>query len=433
MAVRLSPLVKKKSYSPLDVVEHCPQSNLYNAAGVFQSVFASAFDCTMIKKSESIAYTTKRRSERNAPNWCRHIRNSEQYIGRPDSYRITFVPPNPNPNWYTDYYAHHAHAANAHGLALTTAYGATQLNVAATPVYPGDAQADMDATIASLRPDLTVVSLPNFLLELDDMATLWKQFKKNVGLARSLLSNSPGAFKRVNGKLVAENHLAYSFGWKPAEGDIRSIIDAFLRTMERIEAFEKAANQVLTNHARLEKTSVTKSGNFTYASSHKCYWSGTKITTKTAGLVYRALPLEVTKGYKLMLQAYIDALGFELNPRIIWDAIPFSFVIDWFFGVGSWLERHKYDTLELPISYIGSYCQVKEAVQVESRLVMGGTTPVSGQSPSTYPCPPKVTSRIYFERFPVTPSSDVLAGLGWKKINRRQLTLGASLVEVLRH
>jgi hypothetical protein len=134
-----------------------------------------------------------------------------------------------------------------------------------------------------------------------------------------------------------------------------------------------------------------------------------------------------------MLRAYLDALGFELNPKIIWDAIPFSFVLDWFFGIGSWLDRHKYDTLELPISYIGSYCQVKETVQVESRLVMGGTTPVEGQSPTTYPCPPRTTHRIYFERIPVVPSSDILAGLGWKKINRRQMALSASLVEVLRH
>lgn len=433
MAVRLSSLVKKKSYLPADVVDSNPQSNTYNAAGVFQSVFASAFNCTRVKKSESIAYTTKRKSERNAPNWCRHIRNGEVYPATPDPYRITFVAPNPNPGWYTDYHAHHAHASIAHGTALVTAYGATQLDVAATPVYPGSAQTDMDNVFSSLRPDLTAVSLPNFLLELDDIGQLYKQFKKNVGIARSIISNSPGAFKRVNGKLVAENHLAYSFGWKPAEGDIRSIVNAIQRTMDRIAAFEKAANQVLSNHKLLSKETVTKSGNFTYSSIHKCYWSGSKITTKTAGLVYRALPLEVTRGYKLMLRAYLDALGFELNPKIIWDAVPFTFVIDWFFGVGSWLDRHKYDTLELPISYIGSYCQVKEAVQVESRLVMGGTTPQSGFSPSTYPCPPKVTYRLYFERFPVTPSSDILAGLGWRSLNRRQVALSASLVEVLRH
>lgn len=433
MTVRLSDQVRHKSFHPADLVAHVPQSNLYNAAGVFQSVFSSAYDLTYTKRSDDIVYTTKRRSERNAPNWCRHIRSGEVYLGDTSSYRITFVPPSGTPGWYTDYFGHHRHADIAHGTAISTAYGAAQLDVAAVPVYPGSAQTDLDGVFSSLRPDLTTVSLPNFLLELDDIGALFRQFKKNVGIARSILSSSPGAISRVNGKLVAENHLAYSFGWKPAEGDIRSIINAITRTMDRIAAFEKAANQVLSNHNILSKTTVTKSGSFTYSTNHKCYWSGTKLTTKTAGLVYRALPLQVTRGYKLMLRAYLDALGFELNPKIIWDAIPFSFVLDWFFGIGSWLDRHKYDTLELPISYIGSYCQVKETVQVESRLVMGGTTPVEGQSPTTYPCPPRTTHRIYFERIPVVPSSDILAGLGWKKINRRQMALSASLVEVLRH
>jgi hypothetical protein len=416
--VRLGDRTISKSYNPADEIVNVPQSNLYNAAGVFQSVFASAFNCTERVRQDSIVYTTKRKSERSLPNWCRHIRNMEQYLGDSRTpYRITFVAPNPNPGWYTDYYAGHSHVAIAHSTALITAYGASQLNVAATPVYPGSAQDDIDLAIVDLKPDLTVLSLPNFLLELDDVGKLFQVWKKNVGTVRN----------------IAGAHLNYSFGWVPTIGDIRNMTDAIQNVMDRIAAFEKSANQVRNSHRILSKTSLTKSGNFVYSTNHKCYWSGTKITTKTAGLVFRPQPFQVTRGYKLMLRAYLDALGFELNPRIIWDALPFTFILDWFFGIGSWLERHKYDTLELPITFLGSYVQVKEAVQVESRLVLGGQVPLSGQSPNVQPQPPKTTARIYYERVPVAPSESVLAGLGFRLPTRKQALLMASLTTVLSH
>ncbi len=128
-----------------------------------------------------------------------------------------------------------------------------------------------------------------------------------------------------------------------------------------------------------------------------------------------------------MLAAYLDALGFELNPRIIWDAVPFTFVLDWFFGIGSWLERHKYDTLELPFLWVDSYVQYKEAVQVESRLTLTHTN-VSG----AFNYSPWVTSRQYFERVPAKPYEDVFQGAGWRVPTRGQAELLVSLATVLR-
>lgn len=42
---------------------------------------------------------------------------------------------------------------------------------------------------------------------------------------------------------------------------------------------------------------------------------------------------------------FLDVLGINANPAVIWNAIPFSFVIDWFVNVGGFLERLRVDNI----------------------------------------------------------------------------------------
>jgi hypothetical protein len=41
------------------------------------------------------------------------------------------------------------------------------------------------------------------------------------------------------------------------------------------------------------------------------------------------------------LLGLLDAMGAQLNPQIIWNAIPWSFVVDWVLGVSRWLGQFK--------------------------------------------------------------------------------------------
>jgi hypothetical protein len=38
------------------------------------------------------------------------------------------------------------------------------------------------------------------------------------------------------------------------------------------------------------------------------------------------------------IKGFCAAFGLAFDPQIIWDAIPFSFVVDWFWQVGDWLH-----------------------------------------------------------------------------------------------
>jgi hypothetical protein len=44
--------------------------------------------------------------------------------------------------------------------------------------------------------------------------------------------------------------------------------------------------------------------------------------------------------------ALLDALGVNLNPAIIWNALPWTFVIDWVINVSRWLDQWKVQNME---------------------------------------------------------------------------------------
>jgi hypothetical protein len=45
------------------------------------------------------------------------------------------------------------------------------------------------------------------------------------------------------------------------------------------------------------------------------------------------------------LLSHLDYLGINLNPAIIWNAIPWSFVVDWVAGVGPYLDQLRVENM----------------------------------------------------------------------------------------
>jgi hypothetical protein len=128
-----------------------------------------------------------------------------------------------------------------------------------------------------------------------------------------------------------------------------------------------------------------------------------------------------------VLSGLLDTLGFELNPRIIWEAVPFTFVIDWFFGVGTFLQRLKIDTLDLPIALVDGWVQYKETLHIEwdwTRANDGSYTSDPKSDRASF-------ERSFFHRIPIYPDYSSLSGLGWKCPTVNQALLGVSLATVL--
>jgi hypothetical protein len=56
-------------------------------------------------------------------------------------------------------------------------------------------------------------------------------------------------------------------------------------------------------------------------------------------MAYRLICPEL-KSWLSRVKQFIDLFG-VINPTALWDLIPFSFVVDWFFGFGKWLQRNR--------------------------------------------------------------------------------------------
>jgi len=73
------------------------------------------------------------------------------------------------------------------------------------------------------------------------------------------------------------------------------------------------------------------------------------------------------QGWRSRLKQFVDGIGL-LDPAALWDVIPFSFVIDWFFHVGTWLHRNR--PRLFPASVVPEqYCEsIKLRMQRQYRL-----------------------------------------------------------------
>lgn len=142
------------------------------------------------------------------------------------------------------------------------------------------------------------------------------QFKK---AAKTLGVTQPkGATRR---KQFSNNWLEYTFGWKPAIDDIYSACKSFVREIPAGKA-----------HGRATTTWSETFGFYPPDPNGPTGRTGGKSTYKERILV--GATVHVTNS-DLWLA---NQLGL-LNPAsVAWDAVPFSFVVDWFFDIGSFLE-----------------------------------------------------------------------------------------------
>ena len=358
------------------------------------------------RQSENIVYTTKRRNQYAKANMCIHNKYKFNYSGGQAGWYCTTTA-----NWEWLYYQnHHRVCCDIRDTIISIAKTALGGNFGTA--YLGSAgQAHMNTTFDRLRPDLTTLSVPNFLAELDDVGALFKLWKKRESLARNL----------------AGLHLNYKFGWKPTIGDIKAAISGVVAVKEKLEAFQAAVGKILQAHTTIEKSSNTVSGSYRIPGSALVSYKATVKRECVGFIAYKPQPLPALNSLHKSILSFLDVLGFELNPRIIWDALPFTFVVDWFFGVGNVLGRFKIDALELPILLVDGFLQYKETLHIEWSSVsdhLTGYTPFPRSGASAF-------HNEFFHRMPIYPDYAVLTGLGWKMPSINQAALLVSLGTVL--
>lgn len=284
------------------------------------------------------------------------------------------------------------------------------------PTLPGSVEllSGLDARLykmfTSCMPSLNRgLSLVNFILELKDLRrmfsfeTLESAFKmmKRVGdlkRFRSTLRSLSKARTLDLAKPIASDYLNYMFGWKPFIGDLISMFRALTNTEETLRYIEKNANRLVTRHSSdfmldefpLKPTVVTNYGDVSWLDGNIMKAPRSDISVKYTSRYLHPPRCNMTVIYSYTLpkvselrrkiRSYLDAFGVMLDPSIVWNAIPFSFVVDWVVDVGGWLRQFRPNDLDMVItvhdaSYSLKYhylneCTLRWPVQNSPALVM---------------------------------------------------------------
>jgi hypothetical protein len=127
------------------------------------------------------------------------------------------------------------------------------------------------------------------------------------------------------GKSTAENWLEMQYGWKPLLQDV----EGAAKSLAYLNSGTLLAQTVRSTKS---KTSM-QSGSITVAGEGAGSWT---VITKT----------EIRFGMRFNvgepLSAFLAQIGFNNPISLLWEVIPYSFVIDWFLPIGEFLQGMKH-------------------------------------------------------------------------------------------
>jgi hypothetical protein len=220
---------------------------------------------------------------------------------------------------------------------------------------------------ASLRTMLPLVkselSLVNSILELKDfkslphtIAHIYEFLKAGAKTLRSFL------------RAGSDGYLQAKFNILPLLSDIAGIHRALIQTEARINGFISSAGKTQKRHFTfsMAETSLNEQesgpydiGGPTVLPSSNGFPSFTqRLTTPDLSTFHAEIQYNYNyTGYQIehaQCLALMDAMGLNLNPVIIWNAIPWSFVVDWVLGVNQFLNGLRVGNMD-PVINIQRY------------------------------------------------------------------------------
>jgi len=316
------------------------------------------------------------------------------------------------------------------------------------------APADIDGLESrALRSMLPLIkaelSLVNSILELEDLKTAPKRILKSMDTINGYL-RLRGWYRRgfclkALLRQAAGNYLEHMFNISPLISDICGIYTALTRTERRINDLISRAGRPQSKHfaynwAEFPQTSPEVVGQ-NISIGYNRSWS-TLINLQNYALWRRTVMVQPTSFHAqiqynynytdyqrehALLLATLDALGVNLNPQIAWNAIPWSFIVDWMYGIGQYIGSQKVALMKPQINILRYLWSVRRSrtIQVERKLrsAMGYGYGGFGESDTWVTLP--VVRETAYRRFVGLPSASSIESSG---LSPMEFSLGAALV-----
>lgn len=199
---------------------------------------------------------------------------------------------------------------------------------------------------ARTNPSREEVSIPNFLYELKDLPGMIRNLKNLTPLLRNLRYRNSAALSGV-----ASQYLGYEFGWKPLVSDISNLLQFHAQVDRRIQELNRLySRKGLKRRLNLFDSSVAFQDNDVILETGAGIYIRAKtstVTRKRSWGTIRWMPTAVPADIgRQDLGRIARRLVFGLQHRGVdavqaWNALPFSWLADWFGNFGDWLAAHR--------------------------------------------------------------------------------------------
>lgn len=299
--------------------------------------------------------------------------------------------------------------------------------------------------IPEMRSNLSLV---NSLIELKDIVTLRQSVERaaltlltlKALIRQKKLSRVTGSWTfRELAQRYGDAFLQWKFNFRPLIADIRGIYASLSQLDRRMNDLISRANRPLIAYYKYEWVEF-ENGSYDeiYPGPHgpvqfpgQPWWYGQ--IRLHSDVAFKPTKFHATMSYSYHYPAYtlenarvkglLDALGVQLNPAIIWNAIPYTFIGDWFVGVSRFLDSLKVRNLE-PVLNIRDYCvSVKREKEITRTNYVCQNEIISSDGGQAVSLP--VIRETAYRRFIKMPTRSSLVASG---LNSSEFALGVALV-----
>jgi hypothetical protein len=317
-------------------------------------------------------------------------------------------------------------------------------------VTPGNINDLIEDSIRTMLPGIRPkLSILNSIYELKDVKSLGHtlsqikhaysalaSFKHLASLSKTYKKLGPKMFNYPGGqilKLAGDVFLQKEFNIQPLLRDIADVYSAYHSIGKQVDNLLANRDKVQIRHYKRYLNNLYTGGTETRVTTKAQLggWSdGDNTKIRTVNYSNALFHAQMEYSYRLIgytprearVLGYLDALGVNLNPVIVWNAIPWSFVVDWFVGVNQWLGQFALRNLE-PVTYLTRYLWSfkVERIMTISRNGNGTNNLYQPQSP----IPTCSVSESAYIRAPMKP--DIYRSLRANSLNPKEFILAGAL------
>jgi len=295
----------------------------------------------------------------------------------------------------------------------------------------------------------TLFRLKNFITRLPNEVKRRTKLRGGAKLARNSFSASVPTMSEALG-VGADSYLQTQFNILPLLSDIAGINTALRRTRSRINDLLVRQGKRQVKHFKLlipSGQAADESGVLTYGLHDGDQFSGYvgNTSTQTGAYANPANSFRCVREYipdqyaefhaqvefnfwftrfqteNAQWLGLLDALGVNLDASIIWNAIPWSFVVDWVVGVNRWLADRKVMNMEPAVNISRYMWSWKYGRRTRIRIAANNEL-FPDYGPYTYL--PDLHESIYRRQLELPAYSQLLTTSG---LSPKELSLGVAL------